>query len=80
MIARRLKLEALERRLLLAADFGDAPAPYDTLLVDNGASHEAVGPMFGAIRDSEADGLPTFNADGDDTDEDAIPQIWISPT
>jgi hypothetical protein len=69
MIERRLRIEQLERRLPLAADFGDAPAPYDTLLTDNGARHEAVGPMLGATRDTEADGLPTLNADGDGSDD-----------
>jgi hypothetical protein len=69
MIDRRLKIEALERRLLLAADFGDAPEPYPTLLADNGARHEAVGPMLGATRASEADGLPALDADGDGSDD-----------
>lgn len=72
MVDRRLRLEALERRFLLAADFGDAPGPYNTLLADNGAHHEAVGPMLGATRDGEADGLPTLNADGDGADDDGV--------
>ena len=29
---RRLIVEALERRLLLASDFGDAPLPYPTFI------------------------------------------------
>ena len=40
---RQLLLESLESRLLLAIDFGDAPASYATLNVDNGAQHEAIG-------------------------------------
>lgn len=83
MIERRLKLEALERRLLLASDFGDAPEPYDTLLADGGASHvidtTATTLFLGAGVDSELDGTPSANADGDDRftspgrdDEDGI--------
>jgi hypothetical protein len=65
---RCLLLEALEDRRLLSADFGDAPAPYPTLLADDGARHEDQGPFFGAGRDVESDGQPTWNADGDDYD------------
>ena len=58
-------------------DFGDAPAPYPTLLADDGARHDATRPTLGANRDTEADGQPTANADGDDTtgtpdDEDGV--------
>ena len=53
-------------------DFGDAPAPYPTLNANNGASHVATSttatPRFGAVVDREANGLPSANADGDDTD------------
>ena len=70
MIERRLKVEQLERRLLLASDFGDAPAPYDTLLVDGGPSHviDATSStlFLGAAVDAELDGLPSDNANGDD--------------
>jgi hypothetical protein len=62
----------LETRTLLAADFGDAPAPYPTLLADNGARHEELGPMLGATRDTEADGAPSAAADGDGVDEDGV--------
>jgi hypothetical protein len=65
---RRLLCEALEDRILLAADFGDAPAPYPTLLADNGARHEDSGPMFGASRVADSDGQPTAGANGDDND------------
>jgi hypothetical protein len=68
---RRLALERLESRDLLAADFGDAPAPYATLLVA-GAQHEAVGPTLGALRDAELDGQPTAAADGDGADDDGV--------
>ena len=51
-------LEHLEPRRLLTtlADFGDAPAPYPTLLMDDGAWHEPTGPILGTARDSETDG------------------------
>jgi hypothetical protein len=71
-MSRGLKFERLESRMLLAADFGDAPAPYPTLLVDNGPSHEAVGPQLGALRDAEVDGQPSAAADGDGGDDDGI--------
>ena len=47
-------------------DFGDAPAPYPTLLANNGARHIPVGPTLGPLRDAEFDGQPASNADGDD--------------
>ena len=56
----------------LSEDFGDAPAPYWTSAVDNGARHSATGPTLGASRDSESDGQPTANADGDGADEDGV--------
>jgi hypothetical protein len=67
-----LAFESLEKRFLLAADFGDAPDPYPTLLLENGARHEAVGAMLGLLRDTEVDGLPTIAADGDGADDDGI--------
>ena len=61
-------------------DFGDAPAPYPTLLKDNGGraavltnfhlgppSVSATGVALGVEPDAEADGLPEANAQGDDT-------------
>ena len=58
-------------------DFGDAPAPYPTLLVDNGARHVlSTGPFLGATVDAEPDGQPDPNALGDDNsgidDEDGV--------
>ncbi|MEE8451478.1 MAG: GEVED domain-containing protein, partial [Thermoguttaceae bacterium] len=58
-------------------DFGDAPAPYPTLLADDGARHLPTGPILGANWDVEINGQPTANADGDDTtgpvdDEDGV--------
>jgi hypothetical protein len=67
-----LAFESLEKRFLLAADFGDAPDPYRTLLLENGARHEAVGAMLGLLRDTEVDGLPSVAADGDGADDDGI--------
>jgi large repetitive protein len=55
------------------ADFGDAPAPYPTLLADNGARHGVVpGFSLGATLDGEGDGQPTTPADGDGADEDGV--------
>ncbi len=52
-------------------DFGDAPAPYATLVADAGASHAIGGVYLGAgAPDAEADGQPSALADGDDTDLD----------
>jgi hypothetical protein len=58
-------------------DYGDAPAPYPTLLADAGAGHSATGPRLGTARDTEADGQPDPNARGDDDngtpdDEDGV--------
>lgn len=54
-------------------DFGDAPAPYPTLLADDGARHSlSGGPILGASRDLEVDGLPSLDASGDGSDDDGI--------
>ena len=50
----------------LGFDFGDAPSSYPTLLVDNGAVHEARGPRLGTLRDTELDGQPGADATDDD--------------
>ncbi len=58
-------------------DFGDAPAPYPTLLAANGARHLVVpgGVQLGANIDAEADGQP-IGGTGDDSgfpdDEDGV--------
>jgi hypothetical protein len=62
----RPSIEFLESRELLASDFGDAPIPYWTLLAENGAQHVAAGPTLGTSRDTEADGVHTVGAVGDD--------------
>ncbi|MBI1374810.1 MAG: LEPR-XLL domain-containing protein, partial [Phycisphaera sp.] len=68
--------EPLEPRLLLSADFGDAPAPYPTTLAQNGAQHTVGTLKLGDGVDMESDGAPSVNADGDDTngadDEDGV--------
>ena len=49
-------------------DFGDAPAPYPTLLDDNGARH-LVGDLFlGSAPSIEIDGQPSTGADADSDD------------
>jgi hypothetical protein len=58
-------------------DWGDAPAPFPTLLANNGARHLSVaGFGLGAMTDFEADGQPHPQALGDDVnnmaDEDGI--------
>ena len=60
-------------------DYGDAPAPYKTLLEDNGARHRLIpdGPMLGRLVDVDNDGAPSDEALGDDDldgtdDEDGI--------
>ena len=58
------------------ADLGDLPLPFPTLFSDNGPAHIAVGPMLGAARDIDVDGLPSVDANGDDfvgeADEDGV--------
>lgn len=48
-------------------DFGDAPSPYPTTLVSNGARHTIIQGMFlGKRIDNENDGQPSADALGDD--------------
>ena len=61
-------------------DYGDAPAPYPTLLKDNGARHRIItGLSLGNRIDAELDGKPSADAQGDDSnppggtdDEDGV--------
>ncbi len=61
-------------------DYGDAPRPYPTLLVDNGARHRRNPDVFlGLHLDVEPDGQPNATATGDDAnpagaanDEDGV--------
>jgi uncharacterized repeat protein (TIGR01451 family) len=60
-------------------DFGDAPAPYPTLLANNGARHNiypSLGYCLGTLIDGEPNGLPSPGATGDDVtgidDEDGV--------
>ncbi|WP_197454368.1 Ig-like domain-containing protein [Stieleria varia] len=61
-------------------DFGDAPSSaqsgfagsYPVLLSDDGARHSRSTLVLGQSVDSERDGTPTVNADGDGADEDGI--------
>jgi large repetitive protein len=51
-----------------SSDWGDAPAPYPTSRSANGASHGVTpGLRLGSNWDAELDGMPSANADGDDT-------------
>lgn len=67
--------DALEARILLASDFGDAPAPYPVTLAENGARHTVVGsgsPRLGpSFTDTEANGVHSDLADAD-SDEDGV--------
>lgn len=57
------------RLVVQGLDFGDAPASYGTLLIDNGPSHVPLGTLYigGAQPDREPDGNPSAQATGDDT-------------
>jgi uncharacterized repeat protein (TIGR01451 family) len=59
-----------EDTVVIGYDFGDALDPtYPTLLASNGARHLTGGSLYlGATVDSDPDGQPTANADGDDND------------
>jgi large repetitive protein len=51
-----------------SSDWGDAPAPYPTTRAQNGASNgNTPGLRLGVNFDTEQDGRPSTNADGDDT-------------
>ena len=51
-------------------DFGDAPASYGTLFVDDGARHIVdAGVFLGATLTDEVDGQPSPSAIGDDSDD-----------
>lgn len=71
--------ERLETRRVFA-DFGDAPAPYPTLLANNGASHEVVPGLFlGFQVDNEPDGVPSDFADtAFDDDGISFPQDFFA--
>lgn len=51
-------------------DFGDAPAPYPTLIADNGAVHAMAGGIYlGTAHDADSDGqVGGGDASGDDSD------------
>jgi uncharacterized repeat protein (TIGR01451 family) len=60
-------------------DFGDAPAPYPTLLANDGARHAVApgnNPTLGSLVDTEGDGQPSATLTGDDAngvdDEDGV--------
>jgi len=56
-------------------DYGDAPASYAVLAVDNGASHVVGSLRLGVAVDAELDGQPTSNADGDGSDDDGVVEL-----
>lgn len=72
-------VELCEARLLLASDFGDAPAPYPVSLADDGARHVVGAGKLGAAIDAESDGTPSAAADADGSDDDGIDFSLLYP-
>ena len=66
------EVEDYEIEISAQADFGDAPASYPVTRSENGARHVPTGPMLGATRDAEVDGLHSTAADADGSDEDGV--------
>ena len=60
------------RRTCENLDYGDAPDSYRTTRAVDGPSHVPTGPMFGELRDAEADGQPSTFAIRDGIDEDGL--------
>ena len=56
-------------------DYGDAPAAYAVLAIDNGASHVVGSLKLGVTVDAEVDGQPSPNADGDGSDDDGVVEL-----
>ena len=56
----------------LTLDFGDAPSPFPTLLVDGARHVIGSGLTLGATVDGETDGQPDAAANGDGGDEDGV--------
>ena len=60
-------------KLSAGRDYGDAPDNYGTTKANNGAGHLIVdGFHLGDEVDSEPNGAPTINADGDGADDDGV--------
>ncbi|MFT5144392.1 MAG: putative repeat protein (TIGR01451 family), partial [Thalassolituus oleivorans] len=80
----------MDMAVVVKLDLGDAPAPYKTLMEDNGARHRLIqdAPMLGAFVDVDNDGAPSDDGQGDDTldgtpdDEDSLPDdlVFIAGT
>ena len=66
------EVEDYEIEISAQADFGDAPSTYPVTRSENGARHTLTGPMLGATRDAEVDGLHSAAADADGADEDGV--------
>ena len=60
------EVEDYRFQVLSNLDWGDAPAPYPTLAVDNGARHVATGPALGSSRDAEDDGQSSDDSNFED--------------
>ena len=67
-----VRISWFENFNLVDPDYGDAPAPYSTTRAESGPIHNGVGPRLGASRTSEADGVPSANADSDVGDDGVV--------
>ena len=52
-----------------AGDYGDAPSPYPTGPLEQGAAHLATGPTLGAVRSTEGHGVTSDDATSDAGDD-----------
>ena len=81
--SRPTHVEALENRIMLVADFGDAPDTYHTLLSSDGPYHPLAGEFYlGTLIDAEADGQPgpgALNDDEDVVDDDEDGVVVVTP-
>ncbi len=64
---------------LRAADFGDAPSSYGTLLPGGARHGVAPGFSLGATIDGETEGQPSSGATADGSDEDGVAGLDLTP-
>lgn len=73
---RKLIVECLEDRRVLASDFGDAPLSYPVSSDQQGAEHGTptlqLAPILGFKRDVEDNGIPSSDASSDGADDDGV--------
>jgi hypothetical protein len=74
LVAGAISLPTMAPAQTQALDFGDAPAPYPTLINQNGARHGIIqGIHLGQRVDAEEDGQPNLTATGDDINPPTAP-------